>query len=76
LGPETETAPPPIPETPETPEAPAPTEGAGITPESKIKDLNLLVENDLIEGKEYLNLGVAQESLGEISKELDKLLNS
>ncbi len=76
LGPETETAPPPIPETPETPEAPPPTEGAGITPESKIKDLNLLVENDLIEGKEYLNLGVAQESLGEISKELDKLLNS
>ena len=77
LGPETETAPPPAPEeapAPETP--PAPEGGGGITPESKTKDLNLLVENDLIEGKEFLNLGLGQESLGEMSKELDKLLNS
>lgn len=49
---------------------------AEITPESKKKDLNILVENNLIEGAEMINLGVAQESLGEISKELDKLLNS
>jgi hypothetical protein len=35
-----------------------------------------LVENNLIEGAETINLGHAQDSLGEISKELDKLLNS
>jgi len=73
-GPET---PPPGPElgAPET--APTePTPEAGVTPESTTKDLNILVENDLIEGKEIIELGNAQESLGEISKELDKLLNS
>jgi hypothetical protein len=55
-------------------EAP-PAEGQ-VTPESKMKDLNILVENNLIEGAETINLGHAQDSLGEISKELDKLLNS
>ena len=49
---------------------------AEITPESKKKDLNILVENNLIEGSQIINLGQAQDSLGEISKELDKLLNS
>ena len=64
---------------PETPPAggevtpPAPEE---ITPESvKNKDMNLLIENDLY-GKKYLNLGVAQQKLGKIEEELDKLLNS
>ena len=38
--------------------------------------MNLLVETNLIEGAKFLDLGQAQESLGEISKELDKLLNS
>jgi hypothetical protein len=52
---------------------PAPEE---ITPESvKNKDMNLLIENDLY-GKKYLNLGVAQQKLGKIEEELDKLLNS
>ena len=55
------------------PEAAAPTE---LTPESRRKDLNILVENNLIEGSEMINLGQAQDSLGEISKHLDKLLNS
>ena len=55
----------------ETP--PAPEE---ITPESvKNKDMNLLIENDLY-GNKYLNLGVAQQKLGKIEEELDKLLNS
>jgi hypothetical protein len=41
-----------------------------------MKDFNILVENNMIEGDEFLDLGKARESLGEISKELDKLLNS
>ena len=61
---------------PEAPPAEAPPAGGEVTPESKMKDLNILVENNLIEGAEMINLGHAQDSLGEISKELDKLLNS
>jgi hypothetical protein len=38
--------------------------------------MNLLIESNLLEGSKILDLGQAQESLGEISKELDKLLNS
>jgi len=79
-----ELAPPPIPAGGEVPggepELAPPTEappaGGEVTPESKMKDLNILVENNLIEGAEMINLGQAQDSLGEISKELDKLLNS
>ena len=65
-----ETAPPP----PET----APPAGGEpeLAPESKKKDMNILIENNLIEGSRMIDLGQAQESLGEISKELDKLLNS
>jgi hypothetical protein len=57
------------------PETPAPGEGE-ITPESiSNKDMNLLIETDLY-GSHYLNLGIAQQSLGKIEEELDKLLNS
>ena len=57
------------------PETPAPGEGE-ITPESiSHKDMNLLIETDLY-GSHYLNLGIAQQSLGKIEEELDKLLNS
>jgi hypothetical protein len=49
---------------------------AEVTPESRKKDMNILVENNLIEGSQIINLGQAQDSLGEISKHLDKLLNS
>jgi hypothetical protein len=38
--------------------------------------MNILVENNFINGKTFIDLGHGQESLGEISKELDKLLNS
>jgi len=75
-----ETAPPPAGGEEVAP--PPPTEGgapegeAAVTPESKMKNMNLLVESNLIEGSKFLNFGQAQESLGEISKELDKLLNS
>ena len=60
----------------ETPPPPETGGEAGVTPESKKKDFNILVENNMIEGDEFLDLGKARESLGEISKELDKLLNS
>ena len=57
--------------------APPPAGGeAEITPESRMNNLNMLVENNLIDGARMINLGHGQESLGEISKELDKLLNS
>jgi len=49
---------------------------AEITPESRQKDMNILVENNFIKGNQMINLGQAQDSLGEISKQLDKLLNS
>ena len=52
-----------------------PTEGA-VTPESRMDNLNMLVESNLIEGTQFLDLGQGQDSLGEMSKELDKLLNS
>jgi len=40
-------------------------------------NLNILVENNyLVGGKKYIDLGHGQQSLGEMSKELDKLLNS
>jgi hypothetical protein len=60
------------PELPPAGEAPP----AEITPESRKKDLNILVENNLIEGSQVINLGQGQDYLGEISKHLDKLLNS
>jgi len=67
LGGEPEIAPPP----------PGVGEPAGeVTPESRKRDLNILVETNMIEGSEIINLGQAQDYLGEISKQLDKLLNS
>jgi hypothetical protein len=37
--------------------------------------MNILVESDSFSSK-FLDLGVAQQSLGKIGEELDKLLNS
>jgi intein/homing endonuclease len=47
-----------------------------ITPESTEKDMNILLENSITEGKKVINLGNGQKSLKEISKQLDKLLNT
>jgi hypothetical protein len=59
------------------PEGGAPEGGeAAVTPESRMKNMNLLIESNLLEGSTFLDLGQGQQSLGEISKELDKLLNS
>ena len=51
------------------------TAGGEITPESKKRDMNILIESDMWSSK-FLDLGVGQQSLGEIGDELDKLLNS
>jgi hypothetical protein len=65
---------PPLP--PEGGEVPPPPPAGEVTPESKIANMNILLENNFDKGSRFLNLGQGQESLGEISKELDKLLNS
>ena len=49
---------------------------AEITPESTKKDMNILLENNMFERSKMIDLGTAQQSLGEIEKELEKLLNS
>ena len=59
-----------------TVEAPPPAGEPELAPEGKMANLNILVENNLIDGSKFIDLGLAQESLGEISKELDKLLKS
>jgi hypothetical protein len=70
-------APPPSGEGALPPEGSPPEGGESeITPESRMKNMKLLVERDLTGGSKFLNLGQAQKSLGEIEKELDKLLNS
>jgi hypothetical protein len=61
---------------PEGGEVPPPPAGGEVTPESKIANMNILLENNFDKESRFLNLGQGQESLGEISKELDKLLNS
>ena len=60
-------------------EAPPEVGAAGAeapVPESFKKDMNILVENNLIRGSEIIDLAQGQQSLGEIEKELNKLLNS
>jgi hypothetical protein len=68
--------PPPAEAPPAGGEVPPPTGEPELAPESKKKDMNILIESNLIEGSRMIDLGQAQDSLGEISKELDKLLNS
>jgi len=54
----------------------APPAGGEMTPESKRANMNILLENNFAQKSRFLNLNQGQDSLGEISKELDKLLNS
>jgi hypothetical protein len=58
--------------------APPPEPGgeAGITPESKNKNLNILVDHRLIEGAQILEFETGMDSFSEMDEELDKLLNS
>jgi hypothetical protein len=72
------------PSAPPPPPPPAPPSGgegeAGGPPppigDSRLNNLNILVENNMIDGSKFIDLGQAQQSLGEISKELNKLLNN
>jgi hypothetical protein len=64
------------PSSPPPPPGPEPGGEAGVTPEGREDRMNLLIESDVWFGDDYLDLGKARESLGEMSKELDKLLNS
>jgi hypothetical protein len=62
----------------EAPPAEAPPAGgeAEVTPESRKEKMNILLESGFAEQSRFFNLDQGQDSLGEISKELDKLLNS
>jgi len=52
----------------------APPAGGEITPESKRANMNIILENNFAKKNRILDLNQGQNSLGEISKELDKLL--
>jgi len=66
---------PPPPPPPEGGGAP-PEGGGGVTPESKMGNLNILVENRFIEGAIVLDVETGMDSLNEMDIQLDKLLNS
>jgi hypothetical protein len=61
------------PEAPEAPEAPA---GGEVTPESRMNDLNLILEDDLISGRDEIDLSRGRTSINEIENKLNELLNS
>ena len=61
------------PEAPEAPEAPA---GGEITPESRMNDLNLILEDDLISGRDEIDLSKGRTSINEIETKLNELLNT
>jgi hypothetical protein len=64
-------------EEPPTTEEPIGGEPAGITPESKRENLNILLESDdFLTEEEVIDLSKGRNSLGEMGVALDKLLNS
>jgi hypothetical protein len=71
-----ETTPPAGDEAPPVGDEAAPPAGGEVTPESKRANMNILLENNFAQKSRFLDLNQGQDSLGEISKELDKLLNS
>jgi len=60
-------------ESPAGGETPPPPE---TVPESRFDNMNILLENDMIKGRNILDLSQGQQFLGEMEKELDNLLNS
>jgi hypothetical protein len=56
------------------PPGPEPGGEAGVTPESIEKDMNILLENDLIDDDETIDLSRARKSLDEIENKLNSLL--
>jgi hypothetical protein len=61
---------------PEAPEAPEPPAGGEVTPESRMNDLNLILEDDLISGRDEIDLSKGRTSINEIETKLNELLNS
>ena len=47
----------------------------GLAPESRIRNLNILLEKNIINGVNYVPLTKGSQSLGDLEKELKKLLN-
>jgi hypothetical protein len=66
-------APPPPPPPPGGGEMPPPGE-PGLAPESRLDNLNILVENNKINGSNYFPFAKGQKSLGDLEDELKKLL--
>jgi hypothetical protein len=62
--------------TPSPEEAPAGETPPETVPESRFDNMNILLENDMIKGRNILDLSQGQQFLGEMEKELDNLLNS
>jgi hypothetical protein len=64
-------------EIPLPPPGPEPGGEAGVTPESKTREnMNILLEsNDLVNEDDFIDLSKARNSLGDMGKELDRLLN-
>ena len=60
----------------ETTETPAPEAGGEVTPESRDRDENLILEEDMIQGRIELNFNKAKKSINEIDKKLNELLKS
>ena len=58
------------------PPSPGPEPGgeAGVTPESVERDMNILLENNMIDGDEIIDLSRAKKSLGEMEQKLNSLL--
>jgi len=61
---------------PEPPESPEPPSGGEVTPESRMNDLNLILEDDLISGRDEIDLSKGRTSINEIEIKLNELLNS
>jgi hypothetical protein len=61
---------------PEAPESPEPPSGGEVTPESRMNDLNLILEDDLISGRDEIDLSKGRTSINEIETKLNELLNS
>jgi hypothetical protein len=64
-------------EIPPPPPGPEPGGETGVTPESKTREnMNILLEsNDLVNEDDFIDLSKARNSLGDMGKELDRLLN-
>jgi hypothetical protein len=62
--------------TPSPEEAPAGETPPETVPESRFSNMNILLDNDMIKGRDVLDLSQGQQFLGEMEKELDNLLNS